>query len=134
MSSHSARQEISFMEHIGSLLCSQEPATGTCPDPDASSPQLLTHFPKFHYNIIFHLCMGLLSGLFPLGFPTKKFYVFLISTVHITCPVHHILLDLVKCTCFEAPHYAVCSNLLPLPPTYAQIFSLAPCFLNIFSL
>jgi hypothetical protein len=39
-----------------------------------------------------------------------------------TCPAHHILFDLitpiilVKRTSYEAPHYAVFSSLLPLPP------------------
>jgi hypothetical protein len=33
------------MEPKGSLLCSQEPATGPYPKQDASSPYLLTLFP-----------------------------------------------------------------------------------------
>jgi hypothetical protein len=37
----------------GSLPCSQEPATGSCPEPDASSPHFPTLFPKIHSNIIF---------------------------------------------------------------------------------
>jgi hypothetical protein len=41
------------MEPAGSLQCSQEPATGHCPEPDESSPHLLTHFAKIHSNIIF---------------------------------------------------------------------------------
>jgi hypothetical protein len=46
-SSHSASQETppSFMKPQGSLLCSQEPATGTYPEPDESSP---------HYPILFY--------------------------------------------------------------------------------
>jgi len=34
-----------FIEPEGSLPCSQEPANGHYPDPDASSPHLLTLFP-----------------------------------------------------------------------------------------
>jgi hypothetical protein len=34
------------MEPEDSLLCSQEPATGPYPEPDASSPQLVTLFPE----------------------------------------------------------------------------------------
>jgi len=33
------------MEPIGSLPCSQEPAIGPCPEPDASSSHLPTLFP-----------------------------------------------------------------------------------------
>jgi len=40
-----SRNSPPFMEPKASLLCSQEPATGPYPGPDASSPQLLTLFP-----------------------------------------------------------------------------------------
>jgi len=36
------------MEPEGSLLCSQQPATGPYPKPDAFSPHLPTLFPKIH--------------------------------------------------------------------------------------
>jgi len=44
--SHSASQEFPclFMEPEGSLPCSQDPATGTYPDPNSSSPHLPTVF------------------------------------------------------------------------------------------
>jgi len=35
------------MELEHKLPCSQEPATGLCPQPDVSSPQLLTLFPIY---------------------------------------------------------------------------------------
>jgi len=34
---------------------------------------------------------------------------------------------MVKRASYEAPHYAVFSSLLPLPPSKVQIFSSAPC-------
>jgi len=41
------------MEPEVSLPCSQEHATGPYPDPDESSPHLLTLFCNIHSNIIF---------------------------------------------------------------------------------
>jgi hypothetical protein len=41
--------------------------------------------------ISFHLRLGLPSGFFPSGFPTKVLYEFLIYTVHATCPTHLFL-------------------------------------------
>jgi hypothetical protein len=41
-------------------------------------------------NISSHLHLGLPSGLFPLGFPTKTLYTFLSSPVRATCPAHLI--------------------------------------------
>jgi len=34
------------MKLVGSLPCSQEPASGTYPEPDEFSPHLLTPFPE----------------------------------------------------------------------------------------
>ena len=42
-----------------------------------------------------HLCLGLPSGLFPSGFPTKTLYALLLSPIRTICPAYLILLDLI---------------------------------------
>jgi hypothetical protein len=42
-----------------------------------------------------HVCVCLLSGLFPLGFPSKALCTFLSYTMCATCPAHLIYLDLI---------------------------------------
>jgi hypothetical protein len=44
-------------------------------------------------NIILHLTLGLPSGIFPSGFPTKTLYTLLLSPIRATCPAYLILLD-----------------------------------------
>ena len=45
-----------------------------------------------------HLRLGLPSGLFPSGFPTKTLYTPLYSPIHATCPAQLILLDFITRT------------------------------------
>jgi hypothetical protein len=42
-----------------------------------------------------YLLLGLPSGLLLYGFPTKTLYAFSVTSMHATCPVHLILLDLI---------------------------------------
>jgi len=74
-----------------SLSCSQDPTTGLYPEPDESSPHRLTIYYNIHSSISYHLHLGLPTGLFPLGFPTKVLYAFIISTTHGTYLVRRIL-------------------------------------------
>jgi hypothetical protein len=82
-------------EPEGSSPHSQQPPTGPCPDLVESNP----HTPKTiaPSSILIpssHLRLGLPSGLFPSGFPTKNLYTFLSYPMRATCPVHLIRLDL----------------------------------------
>ena len=79
-----------------------------------------------------HLCLILLSGLFPSGFSTITLYAPLISSISATCPAHlfHLGLitriSLVRSTNHYAPHYVVVSTPLSPRPSEANIFSSAP--------
>jgi hypothetical protein len=73
-----------FMERESSLPCSQDLASGPCPEPD-----------EFHFNILTST-PDLPSGHF-LKFPTKTLYAFMFSPMHATCSAHShfIILSLI---------------------------------------
>jgi hypothetical protein len=52
-----------------------------------------------------HLRLGLPSGLFPSGFPTKTLYMPLPSHICAKCPAHLIILDFIARTNHLAPHF-----------------------------
>jgi hypothetical protein len=77
------------MEAEGSLPQSQVSATCPIPEPDQSNP--CPHPTAWRSILILssHLCLGLPSGLFPLGFPTKTLYApLLFSTFYMPRASH----------------------------------------------
>ena len=61
-----------------------------------------------------HLRLGLPSGLFPSGFPTKTLYTPLSSPIRATCPVHLILLDFITRTILGEEYKTFSSSLCNL--------------------
>ena len=77
---------------------------------------LLSHFRKSILILSSHLWLGLPSGLFPSGFPTKTLYAPILSRLCATCSTHVILLNLITWIISgeeyrsEATHYVVFST------------------------
>jgi hypothetical protein len=111
------------MEPEGSLPCSQEPSTGSYPESDESNP----YHPITVISILIlptHLCLGLLSGLLPSGFPTNNLYELVFPPIRATCPVRLILLNLIILIIlgeeYKLWNSSLCS--FPQPPVTSSLF------------
>ena len=67
----------------------------TCPYPEPARSSLYPHIPLPEGPSCLLPRLGLPSGLFPSGFPTKILYTPLLFPIHATCPTHLILFDLI---------------------------------------
>jgi hypothetical protein len=86
--------------------------------------------PSFSVSTIlilsYHLCLDLLTGLFPSSFPIKILYAFFFDPMRATCAFHDILLDLIILITFDEDHTlrrcSLCSFLQPpkLSPFFAS--------------
>jgi hypothetical protein len=117
----------------GSSQFSQEPAIGPYPEPPESTlpPRLISL--RSSLILTSHLCVGLPSGLFPLGFPTNTLYTSLFFPMRVTCLAHLIFIDLI-CPMLFGDVYKLWSsslcNVMHSPVTQSslvQILSLEPC-------
>jgi len=109
---HATRRFITALTSARHLSLSwASPNQSTCPHPTSWRSILI---------LSTHLRLGLPSGLFPSGFPTKTLYTSLSSPIRATCPAHFILLDFITRTIL-GEHYKSFSsslcNLLQSPIT-----------------
>ena len=104
------------------------PATCTYSEPARSSPYP-QHPTSWRSVLILSspLRLGVLSGLFPSGFPTETVYTPLLFLIRATCTVHLILLYLIRAILDEV-YRSLCSSLCSFPHflVISSLFSLGP--------
>ena len=107
-----SRNSPHFMEPEGSLLHSKVPTTCPYPEPNWSSPY--PPHPTSWRSILvlsYHLRLGLPSGLFLSGFPTRTFYMPLLSPMWATCPDQLDLLHFITQTILGEEYRSLSSSL-----------------------
>jgi len=83
-----------------------------------------SHFLKIHL-IIIHLRLGLSSGLFHSGFPTKTLYSPLLSPLRATCPAH-LIIDFITRTILGEEYRSLSSSLCSFLHSPVTSFLLGP--------
>jgi len=99
----------------------------------ASSIQYMLQHPtswRFILILSSHLCLGLPSGIFPAGFPTKNLYMPLPLPICATCPAHLILLDLITWIILGEEYRSLCSSLCSFLHSPVTLSVLGPNILN----
>jgi len=105
------------MEPEGLLLYTQWPTAAPYPDTNASSPHLLTRFPKIRYNLLPSTPRSS-EWYLPFRFPNQNILCIIISPMRAAYPTHFSLLDfmtlIISGEAYKLRSSSLCSLLLPL--------------------